>query len=114
MQMQQIENGFKLEITKEVGEIKGHIDVLRVELSTQIKDLAKQTDKILTEYKNRADGCSVLQKHLEYHKTDEHKFGLWTLLKRKPLFAIIVGIIISSVYGFGLAELLALIKKLAL
>lgn len=51
--------------------------------------------------------------HVNYHKRNEHKWGFWTLLKRRPIIALLIGAIISGLLikaGIDLSEWLRLLK----
>ena len=54
-----------------------------------------------------------IDRHNQYHEENEHKWGFWTFLKKKPLFAIMLGLIIAGSLisaGINIDTILKIIK----
>ena len=99
-------NGFKIDITKEIANISTNLQVFQVEVTNKIDKLVASNDKLSRTVANK------FGEHGEYHTQNEHKWGFYSLLKKKPLIAIVIGIILSSAYGIGVSELIAFVKKI--
>ena len=56
----------------------------------EIKDLIAENRKVVTQQLDaHAMECNIqFKKHDKYHHENEHKWGFWTLFKRKPLIPL--------------------------
>ena len=99
-------NGFKIDITKEIANISTNLQVFQVEVTNKIDKLVISNDKLSKTVANK------FGEHEKYHIENEHNWGFYALLKKKPVIAIIVGIILSSAYGIGVSELIEFVKKI--
>ena len=56
-----------------------------------------------------------IDRHNQYHEENEHRWGFWTFLKKKPLFAITLGLIIAGSLisaGINFQTILQIIKTI--
>jgi len=56
-----------------------------------LKHINQKLEVIETQHKDDKDKLHVrIDDHVAYHKKNEFKWGFWTLLKQRPLIAIII------------------------
>jgi hypothetical protein len=86
----------------------------------RIEDVAAEKERhfeIITKLDNHhSEIQEQFKNHKEYHKENEHKWGMWALFKKKPLIPLILGaiiIIIAIEIGWNYKEILKEMVKLA-
>ena len=75
----------------------------------KIDNIDEKYNKAILKLHTRIDAHNV------HHAKNEHKWGFWTFLKKKPLFAIMLGLIIAGSLisaGINFQTILQIIKAI--
>ena len=96
------------------GEFKGQMKQWVKHFEKQREEDVENEKERHTELLDKFDGYhkdiqAQFTLHKEYHKDNEHKWGIWSLMKRKPGVAVLIGVIISgslATAGYNLKDIL--------
>ena len=110
------------------GEMKAWVEMFKQQRLEDLKvqqdfhdTMIKKMDDLSAELKNTVSNVSMemelgFKKHEKYHKENEHKWGMWTLFKRRPIIPIMIFLTLGSMLGavgFKLRVILEYLIKLA-
>ena len=111
--------GETAEIFTKIGELTVAVQNLekKVEHNCEVSD--QGDEKIVREIRAmKAKVCEKIdatnqkiEEHADYHDKNEHLWGFWKLLKKKPVIALIVGGILFSLMGISGAQIWVMIRK---
>ena len=103
------------------GEFKGQMKQWVIHFEKQREEDVKDEKERHTELLEKFDGyhkdiTKQFASHKEYHKNNEHKWGTWTLFKKKPAVTLLVGGLVTSglaYAGYNLKDIIKLIINFA-
>ena len=83
------------------GEFKGQMKQWVKHFEKQREDDVKDEKERHAELLDKFDGYhkdiqEQFTLHEDYHKANEHKWGIWSLMKKKPGVAVLIGVILSG------------------
>lgn len=117
-QMKQWVIHFEKQRTEDVQAEKERHTELVTKLDQHLEISQKVSIAVLgTEGNKFKDGLIFrVSEHKEYHNNNEHKWGIWSLMKRKPGVAVLIGVIISgslATAGYNLKDILKMLIAFA-
>lgn len=117
-QMKQWVIHFEKQRTEDVQAEKERHTELVTKLDQHLEISQKVSIAVLgTEGNKFKDGLIFrVSEHKEYHNNNEHKWGTWTLFKKKPAITLLVGGLVTSglaYAGYNLKDIINLIIKFA-
>jgi len=101
-------NGFKLKTVEDIAKLNAAIEILTERISTKIDGLQKDVRTLSEEVKNIKQPCSVLERHLDNHR----KSSIAEWIKKKPIQAAIIVLLILSQLSVNVDGLIDLVSKL--
>ena len=95
------------------GQMKQWVEHFEQQRSEDVKTEEKHHTALMDKFDGyHKDIQEQFKNHKEYHKDNEHKWGTWTLFKKKPVVTLIVGGLFTSGLAYAGYNLKDIIKML--